>query len=1153
MALKSSAISAGADAIRARSFSRLRGRLTCLIVVALLVGMWAPLVPALASEVPPQAGGPALEASLAAASDASAGELAAGVSDTRNIAAPADETTVPVTSVEVYANPADQPAADLSSGDAPSVDMSNQLAGHVVTVDGGALSAEPNQSGQASAEPDLSSDSQVPSGPAEDSDSQTSAGPAAPADSQTLAAPVAPADAQAPADSATPFDPTASPTTPAAPTDTQIPSDPAAPVSASDSVPATFTYPGIGFALGLDPDLGEVIPEGMLDFAIAAAPGSADEARADAKLSEADRAFSNPAPDADGIARFDRLTGITFDAADVDATFEYVLTLRANRVGYEQQEDMLQLAITPRLDAETNELYTVTVCTVNYGGAPVVRTYDSRDAQNPRFVMDAPDLFYPAKLDASAIPDLLARAELAGRDIRPGDFTCLVMLGDMEPDEFFALGVGANGADGSFSFPATDERPTGFDWDGFDAFYLEMFAQTGSHGITQFTTEEGFDAWDVPLTAYELAAADDVTGTLTEVHFSATLVNVGSELQLTYNYPEGGITFKNICNQGVLGDVIPLSFGVALEGATLQPGQFSFTMTPRGSAPGTTAEEAAAKLTEANAHLTNGAGDEASAMPLLTEFPFTSADIGKSYLYQLTQDIPASATNPTLAEVFPELAGMDYGQVSELASSADADITQRMAATNALSLDGWRADGIAYDASRSTVNVYVGDDGGMPQPGVTVMTYRYAPDESGKYGLVKQEQHFSAGDVPGTSVLTYHNRVADPAPVPTLSYGGLDVELRLTGSDLREGMFSLAIRADEDAPNAAEADARLSDSDRTFANAAPSTVTTGYAVMHRLGGLVFGPQDVGTTFAYLVSLTSEPGPGYEYRSRTERVSITVCQDEDGELYTLTTVTCDGETQEFDSHVEGGGVARVDLRVRYTARFTEATSPSVVAGVELAGRNLAEGELRFGITTQSEAHPDQVEPWVTGTNAADGTVRFEPFNVDEIDSFFFAVFAHIDESIHPIVTPEGKRGWTADLQAYQLGELPEGVTAEVDSVDFTLTAIDNGDGTMSSSIDYPQGGIVFKYAYAGIVKPDPDDPDKPADPDEPADPNQPTQPGDNKNPSPSGKPGATKPTPQIPKTADASAPAEAPVALALGGAALLAAGGALAVRTSRRRA
>ena len=936
----------------------------------------------------------------------------------------------------------------------------------------------------------------------------------------------------------------------------------AAPTSspdATDSVPPAFTYPGIGFNLGLDPDLGEVISEGMLDFTIAAAPGSANEALADAKLSDADRAFSNPAPDADGIARFDRLTGIMFDADDADATLEYVLTMRANRVGYEQQEDMLQLAITPRLDVETNGLYTVTVCTVTYGGAPVVRTYDSRDAQVPRFVVDASDLFYPAKLNASAIPDLHVRAELAGRDIRSGDFTCLVMLGDMEPDEFLALGVGANEADGSFTFPASDERPTGFDWDGFDAFYLERFAQAGSHGITQFTTEEGFDAWNVPLTAYELATADDVIGTLTEVHFSATLVKVGSELKLTYNYPDGGIVFTNICTQGVLGDVVPLSFGVVLEGGALQPGQFSFTVTPRGSEPGTTEQEAAAKLTQTNAHLTNG--ERAASMPLLTEFPFTSADIGKSYLYQLTQDIPGDATDPTLAEVFPELAGMDYSQVSELASPDNADIHQRIAAANALSLDGWCAGGIAYDASRSIVNVYVGGDVGEPQPYVTVTTYRYAPDESGKYGLVKREQHFSAGDVPGGVALTYENRVVDPTPVPALSYGGLDVELRLTGSDLREGMFSLAIRADEDAPNAAEADARLSDSDRMFVNAAPSTERTGYAVTRRLEDLTFGPQDVGSTFAYVVSLADDLGPGYEYRARTEQVSIMVCRDEGDELYTLTTVTCDGETQEFDSRVEGGAVACVDLRVRYVARFTEATSPSAVARVELAGRDLAEGELRFGITSQSEMHPDQVEPWVTGTNAADGTLRFDPFDVDELDSFFFAVFAQIDESIRPIMTPEGKRGWNVALKAYQLGGLPEGVTAEVESVDFTLTVIDNGDGTMSSVIDYPQGGIVFRYAHAGAVDPDPDtptepdepnDPDKPTDPDHPGQPETPVQPGDDKKPTASEKPSTVKPTPQIPKTGDTSVPSALNRGLALGGVACMLAGAVLAACVLRGR-
>ena len=865
---------------------------------------------------------------------------------------------------------------------------------------------------------------------------------------------------------------------------------------------------------------------------------------------------------------------------------------------------------------------------------------------------------------------------------------------------------------------------------------------------------------------------------------------------------EGALTFRNAylgeehAVETTLGELLPLSIGVSLEGVGVQEGQFGFTLDPREPLPGEVGVDAAAKLTVADAHPVSGASDGVATMPLLAGFAVGPQDAGTAYMYTLTQDIPDDATNPVLNLVFPLFYGMTFGELEELAVSGDT-LQERIDAANALSMDGWHAGGIVYDARRCSVSVVV-SEADPSQLSVRVTAYRYAQGADGDWGLVRDEQLFSTGGgAPQGPVVVFENRPLATSAGGTLSYaeqGGLKVATTLTGRDAQAGEFTyaivayphdgelggmistsaeeaaaklsdddrtfaterggpdgvaqimaklksatftmedvgktyqyvlyqvvpddatnpllagsaefsqfanaaygslgesswtrpgseitqedkaqmapgwqldgvtydttpysitvtvcydrdrgvwthtftmgltpfinqetggleftqklasyvsvagatspgddqalsftnsyvapepaqiayaglsvdlrygplvgrdetfpFAIAADEAAPNAADADARLADADRSFVNDLPGDEDYISSTV-RLSGLRFGPQDVGSTFTYLVSLVDEERPGYRLGGGVASVAIEVKADEDGSLYTLTQVTQDGKVRPVvDGRLEEGPVSGAWFSVGYEAKFDESTAPVVVARNELTGRDQVAGEFTFGITTSDEI-PGTVEPMATATNAADGTVTFSAFS-PLLNATWLYIATTMGDSAEEIVTEDGLRAWTVWFTAYQDADVPENVTTEVDTVDFMIAFVDNGDGTLSPSIGYPEGGIVFKNAYAEPVQPDPDpepeptpdppapvDPEEPSQPENPAQPTTPAQPDAGEKPSSSKNPEAVRPAkPQIPATGDSGVPSLAQVASALGvGTVCVVAAGALLARSWRRR-
>ena len=116
--------------------------------------------------------------------------------------------------------------------------------------------------------------------------------------------------------------------------------------------------------------------------------------------------------------------------------------------------------------------------------------------------------------------------------------------------------------------------------------------------------------------------------------------------------------------------------------------------------------------------------------------------------------------------------------------------------------------------------------------------------------------------------------------------------------------------------------------------------------------------------------------------------------------------------------------------------------SIKATKELSGRDLAAGEFAFQVI---ERTADGEKVVSQGTNGADGTIAFDAitYSQDEVGT-------------HEYVVREVTDG------------LPAGVTGVATEFPVTVTVTDNGDGTLSTSVGYPDGAdsLTFKNEYGG---------------------------------------------------------------------------------------
>ena len=294
------------------------------------------------------------------------------------------------------------------------------------------------------------------------------------------------------------------------------------------------------------------------------------------------------------------------------------------------------------------------------------------------------------------------------------------------------------------------------------------------------------------------------------------------------------------------------------------------------------------------------------------------------------------------------------------------------------------------------------------------------------------------------------------------AFGGFRITKVLTGHDMTAGQFEFTVKpVDGMGTTADDAAAKLGITSENGIVASPPADDGQTVTVDTFGladGVTFTQDDAGKTFVYEVTESKGGGKGYANDDATYRVEISVEHEPSTATLTVTTTVKDasgdvvGEPVEVTNASTEKAVATVPFENSYFASTdTEGgTSATVSTTKKLDGRPLEDGEFDFKV---SYAKGDKATVVDNVTNAADGTVNFGTFNYTT-ETLAEMVQAGYTEKV---ANEDGLPSWTIQYTASEVTDgLPaEGVTASKTFFDFTITVVDNGDGTLTATASLPE--------------------------------------------------------------------------------------------------
>ncbi len=324
--------------------------------------------------------------------------------------------------------------------------------------------------------------------------------------------------------------------------------------------------------------------------------------------------------------------------------------------------------------------------------------------------------------------------------------------------------------------------------------------------------------------------------------------------------------------------------------------------------------------------------------------------------------------------------------------------------------------------------------------------------------------------------------------------GGLIIAKTTNGHDMAQGQFKFQVETLDGAKTkAAETAKRLGieDGETTgeFGNVAGKD---GERVeMTSQTPLKFTQADAGKSFKFKVSelgADGKPGTGgtkdgYTYSDAVYTIELSVVDNLDGTLALTTTVTDkDNKTTTTESTAAKPLATTIDFVNSYAAATTDATDVDLATAATktLDGRNMKAGEFSFEIVSNPIAEQGAEQLIATGENAAVDSGKAAAVTFDKGSLSYtleqlkrLAADTTAGRYVEVGTTNDGKPRYTVRYTARELTDkLPTGVTAVKASFDFTVTVVDNGDGTLTATADYPKGGLAFANTYtpAPIVIP-----------------------------------------------------------------------------------
>lgn len=344
--------------------------------------------------------------------------------------------------------------------------------------------------------------------------------------------------------------------------------------------------------------------------------------------------------------------------------------------------------------------------------------------------------------------------------------------------------------------------------------------------------------------------------------------------------------------------------------------------------------------------------------------------------------------------------------------------------------DGHKLPGIQYDGNVATIKVTVSDDGsGMLKASAVAENTRFV------------------------------NRYA--AEIDYTAAGGLNVAKTLTGRDMAEGQFTIKVTPDNEASAYA-----LGLSLEGAEIAMPAAADGVQAVKSALGEqhVVLRRSDVGKTYTYkVVEVVGEKVNGYTYDTTEYTVTVMAWDDPQKAALTVTTEVAGPEgiktyVYGADPSAAGTGPAVVPFANAYAASTDNpgGTAAQVTATKALMGRPLSAGEFTFAVKYATGG--DDLR---TAKNAADGTVTFDAlhYTTEMLEGL-------VKDGNASKTSDKGAASWTVSYLAYEKTEglAGQGITAQTQPIPFTVTVVDNGDGSLTATANLGKG-LKFENTYS----------------------------------------------------------------------------------------
>ena len=653
--------------------------------------------------------------------------------------------------------------------------------------------------------------------------------------------------------------------------------------------------------------------------------------------------------------------------------------------------------------------------------------------------------------DSSVTDKITASKVLDGRDLKEGEFSFELVEGDK------VVATGTNAADGKITMSEiTYNEP------GKHTYTLREVPGDAGNGIT----------YDGKTYTIETTITDNGKGELVAKHE----LKDADEAKFNNSYKPNSDEFS-VTDQ--------ITATKVLTGRALEKGEFSFELVKGDKVVATGTNDAdgnitmsAVKYTEAAKHTytlrevnggTTSKGITYSDAEYTIETTITDKGDGTLEAKHVLKDATA-ATFENSYSVTPLETELDFG-LSKAIDGRD-----------------WT------DADEFSFTITAPEGTPLPDPATVTVSNKNA-DDSGvaaiKFGKIrytaagtyKYEIRENKGSAAG---MTYDSHVATAEVTVTengdgtlianvtkkesgrftntyrteLNYtaaGGLKLSKSLSGRPMTEGQFTFTVTpADEASANALG----LLPGTNNFKSPATAEATVGLIDILAGHEVKFTQADAGKTFKYTVAEKNDGKPGYTYDDAVRTVTIAIADDGAGTLTATTTVSGGPEGTHTTVHKSGENKvesALVPFHNSYSATTNTpgGTAAQVVATKTLTGRPMADGEFWFGIAYQGELVAyENLKPNIGGHVSFDAL----HYDTEMLANLEAAGLAHRTDK-------DGKLAWTINYTAYEdLFGLPNGVSATTWFFNFKVIVVDNGDGTLTATVDY--GGVepLFENVY-----------------------------------------------------------------------------------------